>query len=84
MNKPMVYESVTPQQVVAMRKRLRDGGQSVAALAENAWRIEGMGIIANASYDAGASRLSVEVVSKPFIVPTSAINGGILKALGRA
>jgi hypothetical protein len=76
------YFKVTPAQVEAMTKELTDGGAKVTTESDNMYEITGHGITANATYDPKALTLTVNVVSKPWVVLAGSIDHGIKKALG--
>lgn len=77
------YTDVLPETITKMAAELSAGGALVTNPATNCWNIVGHGVTAKATYDPGATSLIVRIASKPFFVPDSFINTGILKALGR-
>lgn len=80
----MIYTQVSPDQIVSMTASLKSGGAMVTNPSTNRWTIVGNGVTANAEYHPSSQKLTVNVTSKPFFLPESFINTGILKALGRA
>jgi hypothetical protein len=78
------YESVTPDAIQTLVQELRAAGSMVTNPTTNGWEIKGHGVMAQATYDPTTAILQVDIISKPFFVPDSFINTGILKALGRA
>lgn len=83
MNAPIIVSPVTLAQLETLTARLGANGTTVtpdpAKPAGEGFTIEGHGIGATASYDAGT--LTVTVTHKPFYVPMSSIEAGIRKAL---
>jgi hypothetical protein len=80
------YTGVTPEEMTAMRAKLIAGGAQITAsvAAPNQFRVTGHGITSNATYDPATKTLTVAVVSKPWIIPASAIDEGIKEALTTA
>jgi hypothetical protein len=78
------YASVTPETIQNLVQELRTAGSVVTNPTTNGWEIKGHGVMAQATYDPTAQTLQVDIIAKPFFVPDSFINTGILKALGRA
>jgi hypothetical protein len=79
------YDQVTPETIKGLVTQLQAAGSHVTPHdVPNWWTITGHGVTAVASYNPATLGLAVQVTSKPFFVPESFINTGILKALGRA
>ena len=78
------YDQVSPAEIQSLVAGLQANGAKVSNPSTNLYRVEGHGVVSNATYNPAASTLQVDVVSKPFYIPASMIDGGVKKALGRA
>lgn len=74
-------QPITAQQVGKLKDQLGASGTTVQLLEINKYQIIGHGITANAIYDETLGSLNVTVVHKPFFIPESAIQSGILEAM---
>lgn len=81
------YPDVSAKEVTSMVAELQSEGAMVVRNGTNGtdpWTITGHGIVANATYNAQGRTLTVAIVSKPFIVPASAIDSRVKEALKKA
>jgi hypothetical protein len=84
----LTYKNVTPAQIAQLRAKLTAGGATITPkngaptlASDNEFRVTGHGITSDVTYEPTSSTLSVDVVSKPWIVPISAIDNAIKAAL---
>ena len=67
-----------------MFDKLRTGGNTVSTLQQDNYTVIGSGITAQVVYDAAAQQATVTILSKPWIVPASLIEGRVREALAVA